>query len=212
VKLVDGIWLPDTDLHFAQMMRKEPTRVYGSTSVGVYQYAKLSKALAHTAGRRVALDIGAHVGFWSMWLAKEFDQVEAFEPNPDHAACWRENVRHATLHQCALGAAAGFVGMAIDQENSGKTHVAGEGEIQVATLDSFGFARVDLVKIDVEGYESAVIEGGRKTLLQEKPVVVVESNGQHSRYGLPDPVQVLKGMGAEILESMGKDYVMGWPC
>ncbi|WP_380875273.1 hypothetical protein ACFB49_04000 [Sphingomonas sp. DBB INV C78] len=49
-----------------------------------------------------------------------------------------------------------------------------EHEVGVKTLDEFGF-RPDVVKIDVQGLELAVIRGGKETLAASKPVVIVET-------------------------------------
>src|SRR5690606_32560895 len=87
MKQVQGIWLPDGDTHFARMMVKEPARMYYGSPVGVYQHFKIEKAMGLVENRKTALDIGAHVGFWSMWLSDEFDSVHAFEPSPAHAEC-----------------------------------------------------------------------------------------------------------------------------
>lgn len=43
-------------------------------------------------------------------------------------------------------------------------------------LTLYGFADVDLIKIDVEGHELQVLEGLEKTLKRSRPVLVVESN------------------------------------
>lgn len=209
MKKVSGVWLPDGDTHFEKMMRKAPLYMLSGVPVGVYQREKMMAALSHVKSYRTAVDIGAHVGFWSMWLGK-FETLHAFEPSDSHADCWHENVKSGTLYRYALGAAPGFVGMDVNADNSGKSHISGAGLIQVKTLDSFGFTDVDFVKIDVEGYESAVIKGGAETLMRDKPIIIVESNGQHERYGLDDPVKTLQAMGAHVIEQMRSDFVMGW--
>ena len=209
-----GVWLPDSDTHFQPMMDKAGLRELSGRMVGVYQHDKMTAALAHVRQFRTALDIGAHVGFWSMWLADRFQSLHAFEPVALHAKCWRANVTgpHAILHPCALGAEHGTTGFATNNENSGKAHIDGAGKVPVAPLDEFNFNEVDFIKIDVEGFESAVIDGGRDTLLRCRPVVIVESNGQHKRYGLQDPVDLLQSMGATVIESLRHDVVMGWAC
>lgn len=214
MKIHNGIWLPDGDAHFSAMMDKTPQMELAGRKVGVYQHNKMAAALAHVQQFRTALDIGAHVGFWSMWLAEWFQSLHAFEPVIAHAQCWRANVAspHAILHTCALGASHGTAGFATDKENSGKAHVSGAGKTPIVPLDEFNFQDVDFIKIDVEGFESAVIEGGRDTLLRCRPVIIVESNGQHKRYGLQDPVDLLQSMGAHVIERMRHDVVMGWKC
>jgi FkbM family methyltransferase len=207
-----GIWLPDADTHFERMMRKAKTEVYDGKEVGVYQRDKLLKALSHCAARRIALDIGAHVGFWSMWLAHEFEAVYAIEPRLEHVDCFRRNVtaENVALFYGAVGNETGLVGLAVEPENSGKTHVSGSGLVDIRRLDDWRLSGADFIKIDVEGFESNVILGGRETILRNRPVIVVESNGQHERYGLPEPVELLRGLGMRVLDQASFDYIMGW--
>lgn len=209
MKQVNGIWLPDGDTHFARMMKKEPLRMYGSKPVGVYQHFKIEKAMRLVDDFRVALDIGAHVGFWSMWLAERFVHVHAFEPSNDHADCFERNVTgsNVTMRRVAVGAADGMTGLSLDSENSGKSCLSAGDSVRVVTIDSFGFENVDLIKIDVEGYESEVLEGARQTIERCGPVVVFEDNGQHERYGFKNPHAVAKSMGLKELAQMGKDWV-----
>lgn len=209
MKKVDGIWLPDGDNHFARMMRKEPQRNYRGTPVGVYQYFKIEKALQQVESRGVALDIGGHVGFWSMWLAQVFGQVHAFEPTPGHAECFSRNVldSNVTLHRCAVGSAEGVSGISTDPENSGKAHLAEGSSVLVKTVDSFGFEGVGLIKIDVEGYEPEVLIGAKETIARCKPVVVFEDNGQHERYGFQNPHEVAKTLGLSMVCAIGKDWI-----
>jgi FkbM family methyltransferase len=211
MKQVCGIWLPDEDEHFAEMMARVPPQDYRGQEVGLYQHDKLEMALSFTRGRDVAVDVGAHVGFWSMWLALEFREVVAFEPCHEHAECFTRNTSGVTLHRQALGAAICETGIARDPENSGKAHVSRSGRpADMTTLDSFGLETLDLLKIDVEGFESAVLMGGVQTIARCRPVVVVEDNGQGARYDLPSPVKMLEGMGAVVLRCMRSDFILGW--
>lgn len=47
-------------------------------------------------------------------------------------------------------------------------------EIKQRTLDSYNFTDVDVIKIDVEGYELPVLEGATQTILNNRPIVQVE--------------------------------------
>ncbi len=209
MKQVQGIWLPDGDTHFARMMKKEPARVYCGKPVGVYQHFKIEKALGFVDHRRTALDIGAHVGFWSMWLASEFESVYAFEPSQAHAECFSRNVvaDNFMLYPFAVGSRPSTSGMTLDPENSGKACLSEGSQVQIVTIDSFDFQDVDLIKIDVEGYESEVLEGARETIKRCGPVVVFEDNGQHERYGFKSPHAVAKSLGLKELAQMGKDWI-----
>jgi FkbM family methyltransferase len=62
-----------------------------------------------------------------------------------------------------------FIGQPIDYSDE-KTTV-----IRTVTLDSLGLARIDLIKIDVEGMELEAIEGAEASLARSRPVLIVES-------------------------------------
>lgn len=61
-----------------------------------------------------------------------------------------------------------FIGQKIDYENSELKSVA------MVTLDSLGYQRVDLIKLDVEGMEISVLTGASETLKRCKPVLIIE--------------------------------------
>lgn len=94
-------------------------------------------------------------------------------------------------HNVALGPSAGSVEMHI-KKNDGHNRVANDGYTKLNgqpvkvntgyqrvtvpqhTLDSYGFTEVDIIKIDVEGYELKVLEGAHNTIAQNRPIVQIE--------------------------------------
>jgi FkbM family methyltransferase len=182
-----------------------------------YQYRKLERALQLLPAdrRRRAVDIGAHVGLWSMQLVKHFQFVFAFEPNPVVADLWRWNVtaKNALLRRVALGKAEATVGLKIFDGHSGHTQVCGAGDVPMTTLDHFGFVDVDLIKIDVEGLEASVVKGAEETILRCRPVMVVEQKGEDARMGLKrdGALGYLQGLGMKAADCIGGDYFMVWP-
>ena len=84
-----GIWLPDGEKHFPDWMTKNGEIVDGR---GTYQIRKLRAAMEHCRQFRVAVDVGAHVGLWSMQLLKRFARLHAFEPVAEFRACYERNV------------------------------------------------------------------------------------------------------------------------
>lgn len=213
MKRAYGWALPDSDLEFEPYLARAP-QVLGRH---VYQGPHIQATLGATRSRRVAVDAGAHVGFWSFYLAKYFAEVHAFEPVAELAACFRENVRdaHVVLHEVALGKKKGFVEMAATADNTGMSHVraAGSGSTPIEKLDSFELTDVDLIKIDVEGYEKFVLEGARRTILRCKPVIVLEQKPHAERYavGRYDAVGYLQHMGAQVLNRVVDDFILAWP-
>ena len=46
--------------------------------------------------------------------------------------------------------------------------------VDLITLDSMNFEHIDYLKVDAEGYEELVIEGGKNTIKRDKPLIVIE--------------------------------------
>lgn len=189
---------------------------------GSYQRSHLEQALKHVKQFRGAVDGGAHVGTWAIPLAKVFSRVDAFEPSEDTYIALRENIlstgtKNITTHRMALGSHDGWARMALDpkqasRRNLGARYVTGGSDVQVVTLDSFHFASIDFIKLDVEGSEPAALEGARETLRRCRPVVLFEDKWLWNRYGLPAraPHDFLASLGAREIDRIGKDAIWGW--
>lgn len=213
-QLVLGIWLPDTEEHLIEWMTKSKWAEIRDGR-GTYQIHKLDAAMKYIKQRRVCVDIGAHVGLWSMQLVKLFEHVVAFEPVPHHAELFQWNVQepNVDLYRFALGESEGHVKIQTGPGSSGFSRITGDGNIPMRTLDSFGLSQVDFVKIDTEGYELPILKGGERTILSYKPIIIVEQKGQEFEfYGERQcsAVHWLKERGARELEVISGDYIMGW--
>lgn len=215
-----GIWLPDGETHFQEWMDQNGEIIGGR---GTYQIKKLRRALEFVKGFRVAIDVGAHVGLWSMRMAERFQAVHAFEPVEDFRECFRLNVPKRSdggvveLYPFALGDDVGVVNMQREIWDSGGTHVQKTGAGPSAflrRLDDFNIQDVDFVKIDCEGYEAEVIKGGRATLQRCRPVVIVEQKPkklqQNYRINGQPAVDLLRDMGAFVRAELSGDFILSW--
>jgi FkbM family methyltransferase len=156
------------------------------------------------SGGGVFLDVGAHVGLVSLSVAARCRRpdvrVHAFEPDPLNAAAFRENLRlnpgfEVTLNEVAVGERPGSaplersptatdraLGRIVDADASGATSTEdGILEVPVLTLDDYISAHriqhVEVLKMDVEGYEPAVLAGAERSLRQGRiSCVVCEMN------------------------------------
>jgi FkbM family methyltransferase len=150
-KNVFGWVLPAGEAHLDTYLPTAP--VLGGRSV--YQFHQIREALLRAPSRKVAVDVGGHVGFWSYYLAREFQHVYAFEPSAPLIECFRRNVTQPNvyLHEVALGEAPGRVGLAFIEGHSMMAHVteAADGTVERTRLDDLEL--LSPVKIDVEGYE-----------------------------------------------------------
>lgn len=216
-----GWYFPDGEKHLPEWMKAAHQMRDG---VHQYQFTKYVAALKFVRGSRgLAIDVGGHIGQWSHNMAKDFRHVHAFEPVETYAECWRKNmegVSNTTLHPIALGGAAGVVSLKCGTPGShGDTFIAPKDEanaaidVEMRTLDSFSFQNVDFIKIDCEGYELFVIEGGEKTIKHDKPCIIVEQKpGRAQKFGLEETqaVTLLKSWGAKQRGLMSGDYILSW--
>jgi FkbM family methyltransferase len=157
--------------------------------------SRLVTALARPGG--IALDVGAAFGWYSALyaLAAPEGRVHAFEPMPAHAEMARRTLELSSVSErvslvtCALGDTAGaarLFAFANLPAGHASLHDLGRDdavavEVQVTTVDAYlaaaGIGRVDLLKVDAEGHETAVFAGADVLLRREDgPVVLVEVN------------------------------------
>ena len=209
-----GWTLPGQDTFFSAVLARAPTE----DGRRRWDFELMQMCARQARSRRRALDIGAHVGFWSEWLAREFSQVDAFEPHALMRQCFAANVMHAnvTLHSCGLGDSDRRVAMNFNPVNSGMTHVgadAPDGE-QIRTLDGFGFDDVDFVKIDTEGYEISVLRGAEATLRRCRPLILIEEFDEYlTRYGEAgdSALRLVQQFGARIVAELpDNNFLFDW--
>jgi FkbM family methyltransferase len=184
---------PDTDLGFAD------SPMHGSDAQQRLMRAVL--ALMPSPERRGAIDVGAHIGTWTLPLAKRFQFVDAFEPVGSIYRCLYKNVGHLTnvkLHSVAAGSHRDTGSMMNLGDNSGCGFVVPGQDFLVALIDDFDFTDIDLIKLDVEGYEGHALAGARRLLDRCKPAVFFEDNGVgriHHGEKWIDPKAILSDFG-----------------
>ena len=170
------------------------SRVHGE----VAQCELLRQVVKMCPQKRVAIDVGAHIGLWSRNLKKYFADVLAFEPIKENAECFQRNVAgipNIWLAQFALGDVDAVVDMRRpEQSNSGMWHAMPQSprstkdddraqyDVEMRRLDGCPLKFCDLLKIDVEGLEGRVLLGAAQTVQTHRPVIVFEDNGLGKKY------------------------------
>lgn len=157
-------------------------------SGGLYQRELAALLRRRLRSDAVCIDGGAHIGVISVLLASlcPTGRVYAFEPVPETSVHLEHNlaangITNVTVERLALYREDGEITLAFDESYPGGSHI-GEGKCRVATtrLDSWvqsrGLDRLDLLKLDVEGAEPAVLDGAEETLRRFRPLTVVECN------------------------------------
>lgn len=133
-------------------------------------------------------DVGANVGFLTLVGARALGptgQVVAFEPSSRNAATLRHNVPLKRLWwveivEAAVGDGPRTVTFAAgDSDQTGHlvTDAAGGTTVAVVSIDAWlstGRRPPDVVKIDVEGGEQAILDGALTLLTKYRPIVICE--------------------------------------
>jgi FkbM family methyltransferase len=149
------------------------------------------------AGRgRTFVDVGSHIGFYTMGLAPGFDKVVAFEPSRFQYGWLTRNralndYAHVLCEHVALGDKRGEATLnvlsyegglnSLSPEVAAAYNIIDHYTVPVEMLDDRGMGDVDLLKIDVEGFEIPVLRGARKTIDASRPVILIEVWTDHER-------------------------------
>jgi FkbM family methyltransferase len=157
------------------------------------------KILRQTRNHLTFVDVGANVGQHSLFMSPLSDIVVAFEPNDEVADRLARNIdlnriKNINLVRTALGSQVGQgrLGSGLEKNSGSRSLVwsndAGR-DILVPVicgdeaLRELGIARVDMLKIDVEGYEKNTLAGLRETLTKDRPVILFELVGSDLKGG-----------------------------
>ena len=139
------------------------------------------------------IDVGSSLGLYVVCLSDLVraagGRIASIEPVPFNKKRQVVNVRLNGIDDLveyadvALGAEAGRVFLAVDPthaDNNAFVSTVGDVEVPVVTLDQLcrdrGWRGVGAIKMDVEGYEPRIIEGGRETIARERPPILAEFN------------------------------------
>ena len=184
------IWsrTPYIGLFYIEPPPRDPIKSYMARGY-VWEPHVVAAIEEHATPGSVALDIGAYMGTHALLMGRrvgEAGRVYAFEPQRKVFRELRQNVRLNGLGNVvaplryALGAESAVVEMDAPRAGfyEGGVAVGGGGDpVEMRTLDSFGFQNVSLLKIDVEGFEDAVLAGSADTIRANRPVILIEILG-----------------------------------
>jgi FkbM family methyltransferase len=163
---------------------------------------------------KVSIDVGASIGSYTVHLLNHSRRCYAFEPRPDAAAylAWRlaaDSSPRLRVEVVALSDRAGSAQLRVPAGEAGRSTIERAnavermGGVEVHTirtrrLDDYGdIETVGCIKIDVEGHEDAVLRGARRTLLRDRPSLIVEIEERHKRNSVATVNGYLGALGYE---------------
>jgi len=141
------------------------------------------------------LNVGANVGFRPVWISNNFSDVRFLlvEPIPRSLEVMRSNlslnkIENYVIYPFATDSISGTLTIFENREYSGLSSAIVETpypvEVPRRRLDDCIDEQIDLIIIDVEGYEIEVIKGLTKLILRYRPKIIVETS--------PNSIETLK--------------------
>ena len=187
----------------------------------------------------ICIDVGANIGNHSIYFSKIFRKVISFEPakkiyqlleinTQDH-----ENIK---TYNIGLGSESCSKTINYNKLNLGNSKIYEIGspeydkdsllleEVKIESLDNLFLEseeKISMIKIDIEGYESFVFKGGKKTILKHKPIILFEhfeeikknKDRNFTTEYIKDPDEFLSDIGYQLytLERgfyLGENYIL----
>ena len=166
-----------------------PLNSFGIVTSG-FSLSELNVLISKVQEDAVIIDIGAHIGVWSRKLASiaRRGQVFAAEPSETTFGYLKMNTEkydNIEAIEIAFSDTNGYVGFVENADSAAQRHLmtlSGEEEslrtVDVMRLDDWVTARklrrLDLIKVDVEGFEEEVLSAAIETIKRFKPIIIFE--------------------------------------
>ncbi len=172
-------------------------RMYGATGnvyCGLHEFEEMSFLLHFLRPGDVFADVGANVGTYSMLAASVGAQAVAFEPG-ERFADLKRNVGHngypVDCREAAVGDRNGSIGFTVGLDAT--NHVVEDDKagatVPLVRLDD-AVEHATLIKVDTEGFEAAVVAGGRRVFAQASAAILELDAATDA-----DPMRTLAAMG-----------------
>lgn len=179
------------------LVKKGETSLVRTVYVGLNEFPDMTFLMHFLRAEDLFVDIGANVGLYTILASKVVGARSfAFEPIPATYIRLQENIclNHIDGKVTYLnkGIGAQHTSVTFTSDLDGTNHVVAPNEqhenviiSEVLPLDNvLKYEFPTLLKIDVEGYETLVLEGAKETLAKTSlKAIIIELNGLANRYG-----------------------------
>jgi len=185
-------------------------------SNGIYEAYETFLIKALLKPTDIALDIGAHIGYFTLLMAQKCKWVYAFEPEPNNFKLLKSNVKlnkleNIVCYNIAVTESTGLTKLHLCESNSGMHRIYKPKWISKTTmvrtikiddaLTLHGGLKVDFIKMDIEGSEFGALKGMEQLLKTNHVIMMMEFHPPTiEEYGA-NPREVydfIKGLGYDI--------------
>jgi len=178
------------------IVKKGMTGATGNIYCGLHEFEDMGFLLHAMRGEDCFVDVGANIGSYTILASSEIGtETYSFEPIPVTFSHLETNIRENNAvvhaHNSGVGHENGI--LTFTEERDTVNHVIPNGgkgiKVPVIPLDDVQFPnKAIFVKIDVEGFEKFVIDGGVTLFGPSGKAValIIELNGSGKRYDISD--------------------------
>jgi FkbM family methyltransferase len=181
-------------------------------SPGVFSpaYESAEKELVSRIKPEVAIDVGAHLGSFTLLLAKYARFVVAVEPDPRAVGMLASNISANRLSNVivfpyACSSSDGReLNLKLGRGGRSSRVQSSSGDVTVKTItvdtmvEALGLEEVSFLKVDVEGHELEVLRGAQNTLRKYRPILLVELWPENAR----DVEELLQKLGYGLARAL----------
>ena len=181
------------------VVKRGETGMTGNVYCGLHEFNDMAFLLHSLQKDDLFIDIGSNVGSYTILASAVIGAKSvSFEPIPTTYEKLCTNIKLNNLenkvltYNLGLGETEGLLQFTSNKNCCNHAIAQGESskhtvDVQVKTLDQMLIKNPSIIKIDVEGYETLVLNGGEETLQNSNLyAVIMELNGSGSRYGFDE--------------------------
>jgi FkbM family methyltransferase len=179
----------------------------------------------------VVIECGCHIGVHTIPLASLCKTFYGFEPMPDTYDVLNQNIKLNNINNAIIykkgvadkegGTQYSWIpennpgGSGLNNNPMGKPNWIKSTnqniEVELTTIDSLQLDKLDFIKIDVEGYETLVIDGAINTIKKCRPVIIMEvwknHNGEFDINYTKTIFKNILDLGYDVLHVCGPDFL-----
>lgn len=166
----------------------------------------------------IIFDVGANIGIISHPLGYKYkkSKIYAFEPSKEIYDLLCKNIYDNTIPvNLGLGNENKKCRLKYKDDNRGSAYISENGneQINIIKLDDYinnnNINKLDIIKIDVEGFELEVIKGGINSILKYNPYIIIEIwDKKMNNFLMSEEYQILKKKGYNLFELCGHDHIL----